>query len=271
METYTIAELQNEDLPLVKSLTPEKWSDITPIHEFYLGNASCHPIKVIGDNKEIAGIGTAIDYRKTGWLAHIIVSEKFRRRGIGTLIVDNRIAYLRQKCACATVTLTATSLGYPVYKRYGFADQSRYCVFLKKQETAPMKISDKIVPLQKNHFEEVFRIDEIASGENRAGLLSPVLNRGFVFLSGDRVDGYYLPGFGDGGIVAMSNEAGIELLKMKIARADKIFVPEENIPACDFLSGQGFEEADRIHRMIYGNPFPQRQELVYSRIGGFAG
>jgi len=92
-----------------------------------------------------------------------------------------------------------------------------------------------------------------------------------VYQNNNQVLGFYLPGFGDGGISAITEEAGIELLKMRIVETNKIFIPEENKVAYDYLISNGYIEEKVIHRMIIGEVFERKPQYCYSRIGGFAG
>ena len=85
--------------------------------KFYVKNKACNSIKIVNNRNEIVGIGTGIFFKNTGWLAHIIVSKEYRNQGIGNIIVKDRINYLQNKKDCNVITLTATDLGYPLYKK----------------------------------------------------------------------------------------------------------------------------------------------------------
>jgi hypothetical protein len=59
------------DLDKIKLLQPADWNDIIPKIEFYIRSPFCFPVKAIVDN-HIAGIGAAILYDTTAWLAPIM-------------------------------------------------------------------------------------------------------------------------------------------------------------------------------------------------------
>ena len=272
MNEYRAEPLRAGDLPLLNSVKPGDWSSISEIHEHYLGTRSASCIKVVHDSGEIMGIGTALSFGQTGWIAHIIVAEKFRCHGLGTFIVKDRIDYLRSQRGCKTISLTATDYGYPVYRKIGFVDETMYRILVRPEGALFGGERDaNIVRIEPGKKDEVIQLDRDASGEDRGEFLRPVLQRGFAYLEDNVVTGIYLSGFGDGGITARSAEAGIALLKERIKEPNKIFLPTENEAALEFLLTAGYTEVKQIHRMILGSPFDRDPRMCYSRIGGFAG
>ncbi|OHD79933.1 MAG: hypothetical protein A2355_13310, partial [Spirochaetes bacterium RIFOXYB1_FULL_32_8] len=188
------------------------------------------------------------------------------------LIVRNRIDYLQTKCGCKTITLTATDQGYPVYKKIGFIDQSLYYILSRTKDIQnTVEKSSNIFKINNSHYDGIEKIDKITSGEHRMELIKPVLENGFVYIKKGEVDGFYLPDLGDGGVIAQSEEAGIALLNERIKNENKIFLPEENKIAYNYLIKNGYQEIKRIHRMILGQEFVYNPQHCYSRIGGFAG
>jgi len=272
LNDFTIAELGISDSPLLNSVKPDDWTNIPEIHEHYLRTASCKSIKVIDKNNEILGLGTGIVFDSTGWLAHIIVSKNHQRKGIGTIIVQDRLKLLQEKYNCRTITLTATDQGYPVYKKLGFIEESMYIIMTRPQDyQSSYPGNENIIKAEPKHFKEMLDIDRITSGENREGLLQSVFGGGYVYVKNGGVQGFYLPQFGDGGVTAITQEAGITLLRERMREEKKIFITEENICAYDFLVDNGYKETKRIYRMILGEPFTHSPQNCYSRIGGFAG
>ncbi|HBD95968.1 MAG: hypothetical protein A2015_13040 [Spirochaetes bacterium GWF1_31_7] len=271
MEKY-ISSLLNSDIPDLNTIQPEGWGSIAEIHKHYLKTTNCFCIKHTDKNNQLLGIGTGIDFNKTGWLAHIIVGRQFQNNGIGSLIVRNRIDYLQTKCGCKTITLTATDQGYPVYKKIGFIDQSLYYILSRTKDIQnTVEKSSNIFKINNSHYDGIEKIDKITSGEHRMELIKPVLENGFVYIKKGEVDGFYLPDLGDGGVIAQSEEAGIALLNERIKNENKIFLPEENKIAYNYLIKNGYQEIKRIHRMILGQEFVYNPQHCYSRIGGFAG
>lgn len=272
MTDFSIVDLDSRDIPLLDGIKPDTWSDITAIHEHYLKCPNCECVKAVSPAGTLLGIGTAIDFGSTAWLAHIIVSGAHQRKGIGSGIVERLVGYLRDERGCRTVTLTATDQGYPVYKRAGFADESVY-VIMERADGRVLSAGARanVRAIDERDYDEALSIDRETSGENRSGFLLPVLKDALVYADGAGVLGFYLPGFGDGGVSALTDKAGLALLEERTKDCRKIFLPEENRIGYDYLVSSGYTEVKRIHRMILGEPFPRKPESCYSRIGGFAG
>lgn len=265
-----IKPLEKEDLPIINSLKPDDWNDLTYIHEFYLNNNFCYPRKVVIDNK-IAGIGTAIHHNRTGWLAHIIVLPEFRNKGIGSLIVLSLINILKNDLLCESISLIVTDLGAPVYLKNGFTIQSEYCVYNNDNSVRENNSFENIMPANADHFNKIFQLDRVVAGEDRIKILSQYIDGAFVSISAKTVNGFYMPRLGEGLIISNSKENGINLLRMSIQSKNRIVVPFENEIARDDLLKSGFKETQKIKRMIFGKEFRWIPENVYSRISGYLG
>src|SRR5215469_106565 len=113
-----------DDIEVINQLSPENWGHIAPKIEQYLRMDFCHSIKLVNKN-EIIGIGTAILYKNSCWIAHIIVKDKHRNKGIGTKILNYLCDYCKNN-GYRTIILFATEMGYPLYKKYGFEIQTEY-------------------------------------------------------------------------------------------------------------------------------------------------
>lgn len=270
MEGITIENLTRDDLPKLGALTPEGWTDISNVHAFYLENDFCNPTKVVV-NGEIAGIGTALCYGKTGWLAHIIVAKPHRNKGLGTEIVKYLMRYLQETRSCESISLTATDLGYPVYQKQGFRVVSEYCVLQSERLGDESGLLENVREMSGSHHSDIFAIDSIVSGEDRRSILRPFLGKGYVCVDGEKVVGYYLPNLYEGPIAALRADAGIALLNQKMKATKKIALPIENQVGIHYLLDNGFTEKATIKRMVSGKPVLWNPRQNYSRIGGFSG
>ncbi|MDA3900745.1 MAG: GNAT family N-acetyltransferase [Spirochaetes bacterium] len=84
-----IEKITAEDIPFIQNLQPSGWLDIIPSFQFYFNNRNwCNPVKAVINN-HLAGIGCSISFKKSTWLAHIIVDPIYRKQGIGLSIVNN--------------------------------------------------------------------------------------------------------------------------------------------------------------------------------------
>ncbi len=261
------SEITCQDLEALKLLQPPDWSDIIPDLQYYIKASFCFPLKV-ESNGEIAGIGAAIIYGDTAWLAHIIVHPGFRNKGIGYAIVQQLLDIVNKSKVNACL-LTATIMGKPVYEKAGFRSISEY-VFLNRIE--PWKeqaLSDCIKPFCSDFRDQIYQLDADVSGENRQLLLNDFIHDTKVYVKYNTVLGYCITSLKEGPIIAMNEEAGIELMKVKYRTYDKAVIPDENVHALKFLLKNGFKPAEtKGTRMILGNELRWKPTHVYSRAGG---
>ena len=226
------------DIHYLRELQPDGWSDIIPLFEYYIKTTFCKPIKVVINNR-IVGIGTGILLNNTAWLAHIIVNPEFRKMGIGSSIVNYLLEYLKNR-DCETISLIATELGYPIYKKVGFVEQTKY-VFFERKEPLKENIRSKYIIQYKNvNAREIFSLDRIVTGEDRRVFLNDKLENSYVYQKYGKTIGYYLPKLGEGLIIADNVEAGIELMRLRYSIVNKGVLPIDNIEGIKFLNENGF-------------------------------
>lgn len=264
-----ILALAHEEIDLIADLRPEGWNDIKESFSFYLQSDFCFPIKVVIDG-EIVGLGATIIHNDVAWLGHIIVHPDQRGNGIGKHIVQSLIDIAKQN-KCETIYLIATNLGFPVYEKLGFITDTEYLAFKDINLDKELLISDHIIPYQQDFKAEISIIDRTASGEDRMMQIESALENGSVYINHDQIEGFYLPGLGDGLIVANTSSAGIELLKLHLQSNEKVIFPIDNLWAADFLYHNGFKEYDAVKRMRLGKIRPLKLENIYNRIAGYVG
>ncbi len=259
--------LTHADLDFIRDLQPEGWPDITDDFRFYISQEFCYPTKVTVNNT-IVGIGNAIVFKNSAWLAHIIVRKDNRKSGIGSEIVENLLEYVRSRSA-DSVSLIATDLGEPVYKKAGFRVVSDYLSFKRDKGWRDDGISQRIEPYEDKFAIDILRLDREISGEARAPLITKYLAGSFVYADGNEVRGFYLPRLGEGPVYAADADAGRELLTVKFLKADKAVVAAENKRAIAFLEENGFVMTGiKGRRMVFGKDVSWQPEKYFSRISG---
>jgi GNAT superfamily N-acetyltransferase len=255
------------DLDELRKLQPEGWPDIIPETEFYIRSSFCFPLKVETDNC-IAGMGVAIIYDNSAWLAHIIVLPEFRKSGIGLRIVSE-LLHILECHHIHSCLLIATELGRPVYTRAGFRPVTEYIFMNRKSSMQPSSFSKNIVSYNENFRQQLLQMDKLVTGENREPLLSLFLNEALLFVSNGMMEGYFIPALKEGPVVAVQPEAGLELLKIKCATAERVVLPADNQAGIGFLMQNGFVQSDvKGTRMIMGKNIMWQPDCIYSRIGG---
>ena len=263
-----IKPIDINDISKLPPLQPEGWYDIVPLFEFYMKSSFCFPIKAIVKN-EIAGVGSVIVHDDVAWFAHIIVRSDYRCRGIGLQIVQTLIEIANEN-NCSTKYLIATDLGEPVYKKVGFVVETEYLVHknVVKKEYA---ISDIIYPYEEEYKECIMVLDRDVSGESRMMHLEEHLANCKVYKQNDEVEGYYIQTLGEGLIIANSEIAGIELLKLHLKQSERVVIPKNNHAAQKFMEETEFGEMNVIKRMRLGEERKVQFAKIYNRIGGNVG
>jgi GNAT superfamily N-acetyltransferase len=262
--------ITHEDLDEVRYLQPADWSDIIPDIRFYIGSAFCYPI-MTKLNGHIAGVGATIVFEKTAWLAHIIVDARYRGQGIGSQLV-RELLEVPGNHAIESYSLIATELGLPVYAKAGFRKVTEYIFLQRENEWQPSKISPDIVPFREEFRSAVLHMDSDISGENRSTHVSSFLENSWVYIKNREVLGFFIPGLREGAISAYTEEAGLELMKIKFANVDKAALPADNAAGVNFLIQNGFKVTDKKGtRMILGKEIAWKPLKIYSRIGGNLG
>lgn len=265
-----LKQVHKGDLDAIGKLQPEGWSAIVPSFQFYLENSFCLPMKAEIDGK-IAGIGAIIFFERTAWIAHLIVAKEHRGKGMGRQIMEALIQTAGQK-SVKTISLIATEMGLPLYQKLGFRLISNYQEFEKSEKFKSITVSEKVIPFTGEFAEQLFELDKKLSSENRKELLKQKFSGSFLYADDQsNISGYYLPSLGEGLICAKSEEAGIELLKLKINTSEKLNLPSENKKAIAFLESVGFQQGTFRQRMSLGTPLAWSAQTLFSRIAGKLG
>lgn len=262
-----IRPLTLQDLPSTRHLQPEGWGDITISLMEYCLQSFCRPVKVIFKNK-IIGVGALILHQDSAWLGHIIVEQSYRGQGIGFMIVSYLID-LATKNGAVSINLIATDLGAPVYKKAGFRVVGSY-QFLKRERLWPQQsLPGQLKPSSPSFYEQIHKLDQEISGENRRELIGSHLKQAVIFEHEGMVEGYYFPKLGQGPIYAKTERAGLGLMSIKYSGTDGAVLPLDNFVGLQFLVNNGFEVQDTTAiRMTYGEDTIWHPDKIFSRIGG---
>jgi GNAT superfamily N-acetyltransferase len=264
-----ITFLKEADLTAVTDLQPEGWPDVMPYIRFYTQSDFCFPLKATLENK-IIGMGTAIVHNNVGWLGHIIVHPDSRGQGVGKQITEKLVELLHEK-SCRTLCLVATELGEPVYLKIGFKKETEYAFFKNINVRNKNIHTQNILPINSDFAKQLPDIDYNVSGEKRMNHLEQHLDFGFVYHQNKKVEGFYLPTFGDGHITAITKTAGLELTKYRLMRFDNASFPVDNTTAMEFLYKNNNKEFRRASRMYLGEKLLWSPENIYNRVGGNLG
>lgn len=115
---YSIRSAQASDLVKAKNLLSEHNLPVEGL-ENYFGESYC----VVEQNNKIIGIGGVEIYDKVGLLRSVAVSPAVQGHSIGKIIVDNRVAYAKQKGVKTAYLLTTSADKY--FQRSGFEYENK--------------------------------------------------------------------------------------------------------------------------------------------------
>jgi GNAT superfamily N-acetyltransferase len=260
---------QEDDLSILEEFTPAGWGDLLPRFTHFLQAAYCFPFKMIV-NGEVTAIGTNILHADTAWLACIIVHENFRNKGYGRLITQFLVE-VTQKQGFQTIYLEATELGFPVYVKLGFETETNYHHFGPAKCVENPTASTLIQPFDERYREQVLKLDQSVSGEDRLNSLQEHLKDSQLYVHNNNLLGFYLPTLGDGLIIAGTKEAGCELMTSRLRDRAYATVPQNNEDAIQFLHSYGLIQSRVSWRMRLGKKRPAQFSKMYNRISGQLG
>jgi GNAT superfamily N-acetyltransferase len=257
-------------LDQLEKLPPREWQ--SNAYELFLYNEWqpwFFPYQVIIGHK-LVGFGMFFLSVENAWLGWILVHPKFRNQGIGSEITKHLIEQASEKGA-KNFLLTATELGMPIYEKLGFKTTSFYRFFKAPELFKPQYDRSKIRSARRDDLSKILHLDLKATGEKRTELIECQLEDCVVYEEID-IKGFYMPGLGNGFIVAVDNHTGIELLNFRFKRNKKsIAIPDRNSFVIEYLLENGFEEGHKIPRMVLGSEPGWHPEMIYSRASGYCG
>lgn len=256
-----------DDLYQLESLQPPDWPDIKPEFDFYINSQFCHPVMKKIDNKVVA-IGALMVFGETAWIGHMIVDNNFRRRGIAFQLLNELLKNLNPAFT-KTCLLVASEMGRSVYLKAGFRDVAEYAFFQRAKPWRKRSHNRYIIPYQESFRTMIFDLDKTISGESRELLLTDFLTDSQLFIRNNKVEGYYLPHLKEGPVIADTEEAGLALMEVKYAKADRATLPIGNTTGIKFLQENGFVRRNKTGtRMVWGRDINWKPTKIYSRIGG---
>jgi len=262
--------LTTADLDAIDSLRPADWPPYRATFERYFTLPCCSPFGIETDGW-LAAMGTLIHFGPSAWVAQLITHPEAQGRGLGTAMLGFLLAEVSRR-SVKTVSLVATDQGFPLYAKAGFRVEGEYSVWTRS-EPAPVRANGLpwLRPWSAEAQDQVWALDHAVSGEDRRGYLVGRTDGGWVAGPPGLVDGYFLPGIGEGLVAARTPEAGLAVFGKRLDGATRVVAPLENPWVPVPLTERGFIESKRIRRMVLGPPLRRDPAALWSRIGGNRG
>lgn len=224
-------------------------------------------------NGRLIGTTTTTIYGELAWIGMVLVDPQHRRQGIAAQLMNVALDYLKGKVE--TIKLDATSLGQPVYEKFGFEVES---AVERWAGTGNSIVRESHVVM--NH-EAVLKLDRLAFNADRSKLIerlvdeacvAPVLIRAVE----GALSGYALARSGTRktyvGPVVANDPHGIETLLDRMlsqlpGREVYIDINKECIADTSVLSDRGFVKERDLIRMAKGGPSQKTSPLVVAIAG----
>jgi GNAT superfamily N-acetyltransferase len=170
-----VRELTADDLPDALALsTSAGWNQQTEDWRMLRTLAASGAFAAEIDGR-VVGTALAIDYGRFAWIAMMLVEPAARGKGVGTQLLTAALAAVPSD---RVVRLDATPAGRPLYRRFGFDDESTLTRFVTPRAVVPassglpqtrsMAAAD--LPLVSRHDLESF-------GGNRTDVIAWALHR----------------------------------------------------------------------------------------------
>jgi predicted GNAT family acetyltransferase len=218
------------------------------------------------DSKPI-GLATTITFDHVGWVGNVIVDNRYRRQGAGSLLVQHALQYLDTQ-GVKTVYIYAYPAKQSFYQRLGFHTESTFIVLHGSPDILP-QTSVTIIPATKTHHSSIIAFDYDCLGYSRRKLLSSLLSlsstRCYIALMNDSLQGYAI--IKDYGSMA---ELGPIVCTQKAKRTSSdlihsalrdnpvsdtfMCIPQNECALIKSLKSIGFQEDFRVVRMLRGFP-----------------
>lgn len=267
---WQVATFDNRFLDQLDRLPPDEWQ--SNAYDLFMDNdwqPWFHAYQVV-DGSKLLGFGMLFHFNDVAWLGWIVVSKKYRGKGIGSSISKHLISESK-KLGADKLILTATELGCPIYEKLGFKTTSHYHFLTAPAQYRPIFDRSKIKKADNADMKTISQLDKLATGENRAALLESHLENTFVY-SVSTMEGFFVESLGDGFIVASTTEAGENLMNFRLKKnKNKVAIPDGNTELLKALKSNGFTETAKIPRMTLGNEPTWKPAMIYNRGTGYCG
>ena len=221
---------------------------------------------ILLDDSEKIGIATTVSFGKLGWFGNLIVSEKRRKEGAGSLLVKHAIKYLTSK-KVETIGLYAYMERIPFYKRLGFQLDSGFTVL--KGTAFSSQVKPNLKRAEKQDISKIIDYDSSCFGASRRKLLEPILsdqdNLCYMHVKDGQISGYAVAkvyrGVAELGPLMCQQRRGdiaINLLRTILrklkGREVSMCVAEKEKLLLNMLKESEFSESFRVARMFLGRP-----------------
>ena len=267
IEGARIRELRPEDVDGAVALNAEAgWNQVAADWRFMLELGSGLAVEA-PDGRLVASGMVLPCAERFAWIAMILVTATWRRRGLATAVMARAIALCRERGWIAG--LDATEAGRPVYLPLGFQDVYRLSRWtIGRPPPVEAHVPEGVAPVAAADLPGLADYDAARNGGRREGLLAHLASRAphlaFNLVSDGRLRGFLLARNGRlatqlGPLVAEDEDAARALLASGLAGArGPVFLDAADHHGwlADWLPRLGFARQRGYVRMLLGRSEP---------------
>jgi GNAT superfamily N-acetyltransferase len=277
-----LREATLEDVPAIVGLraaagwTPHRW-----MMPAVIGQPDAVFVVAEDSDGHLAAMGSGVVYRPSvGFIGNMVVAEDYRRRGLGSAILDAVVDGLAT-AGCERLELNATDEGRPLYERHGFASRgTSAAIGISRRALRRLGAPADARPIGTEDLELLAAYDRPRFGGDRSRLLELLVTdsvaEGLLVERDGEVAGYaFLQAEGSrvgpmvadtpemaAGLVAAVFEAEPELADIRLN------LPPGNEAGAAWLRRVRVAIADWGGRMARGPDVPRRDDTIYQMTVG---
>lgn len=271
---FQVKQMRTEDFMFAAELSNTMNWNMAPEDFQYMATLEADGCFLLTDGSERIGIATCISYDLVGWFGNLIVKEKYRHKGAGSVLVRHAIDYLHSK-GVETIGLYAYPNLTKFYENLGFKAEEQFAVLHSKTTTIPN--AEDFPQIKKENIDSIVKFDCECLGGDRRRLLESIIldggNLGYFLHERGTVVGYAAAKVYDaaaevGPVLCQSNraDAAMALFAAVVSKlADsEVYVwgfPKKEVALAQALSRFGFREDFSVTRMFLG--IPMSKNCVY--------
>ena len=224
----------------------------------------------------LVGTTTTTSYDKLAWIGMVLVDTEYRGQGIASKLMNVALEYLNGKVN--SIKLDATTLGQPVYEKFGFQVESRV---ERWSGTSAQRELRSIETMDQDTLCDLLQLDQVAFAADRSQLIKALINDACVppvllrAVDGT-LSGYALARNGTkktyiGPVIAKDAQGMETLLDQMLNQLPEgevyVDVSKECISDTSVLTKRGFVKERDLVRMIKGEAGRKTSPLVVAITG----
>ena len=130
---------------------------------------------VVDGRDRIVGVGSGISYGALGFVGNMIVDDAYRRRGVGSAILQAVLDFLEERGA-SRQELYATPAGRPLYARHGFEPIGPSTMVRVPRGVVPVSDALELADAGPAALADLVAYDAPRFGGDRRRVLAPMLS-----------------------------------------------------------------------------------------------